>query len=300
MSTAGFRSIALGLAAMSTTVQIPALSLQIRNALDRTIGSTGTYVAEESAYRFVIPTSDVSLRMQGQTLRSGEVPVSWIAFCPSIRRQVLMTSELVLLENEASPAIAVALKSALHVTGLGARLTRAEPTLLALDLTAEGSAESLGLAVRHVLDEVHRVRTQVPPAPTVTPQAIGASALDASPLNVILSMNGTVSDGVYRATIGRVALLDNTPIGREMGMRTSITMFGDSERAWLDAELVVDSTELSRVLIALTDHKLTVGAIRNHLIGEHPAQIFVSVSGQGTAAALARGIRSALDAQVSR
>ena len=49
-------------------------------------------------------------------------------------------------------------------------------------------------------------------------------------------MRGVVTDGIYRAAIGRIALTNGTPIGREMGMRTSIVVGAGkvASNAWRD------------------------------------------------------------------
>src|SRR5262249_36527374 len=114
----------------------------------------------------------------------------------------------------------------------------------------------------------------------------------------ILSMHGVVTDGIYRSAVGRVALLAGTPIGREMGIRTTIALFGTSQRAFADAEFAVTADELQPVLLALRAKELNIASIRNHLVGEHPQIVFVRVSGLGAATDLARALRYALDVQV--
>jgi hypothetical protein len=157
----------------------------------------------------------------------------------------------------------------------------------------------LGAALRKTLDEGRRVRAEwrdvsVGAGPAAMP--VG-NAIDPSPLNAILSMRGVAADGIYRAAIGRVALVNGTPIGREMGMST-VSIFGTNGRAFGDAEMIVNGDELQRVLLALRTKNLNITSIRNHLVGEHPQSMFIGVWGQGTAADLAKGLRYALDVEV--
>jgi hypothetical protein len=91
---------------------------------------------------------------------------------------------------------------------------------------------------------------------------------------------------------------NGTPIGREMGMSTKISIFGTNERAFADAEMIVNGDELQRVLLALRTKNLNITSIRNHLVGEHPQSIFIRVWGQGSASDLANGLRYALDVGV--
>jgi acetolactate synthase regulatory subunit len=125
-----------------------------------------------------------------------------------------------------------------------------------------------------------------------------ANAIEPAPLNGVLAMRGVVTDGIYRAAIGRVVVIDGTPIAREMGMRTSIVIFGTNERAFAQADLIANPDELQRVLKALRARDFTVTSIRKHTVGEHPESVFITVWKQGTALELARGLRFALDVEV--
>jgi len=293
-------TVAVVFAAVLSTAAMPPISEQARAGLDRALGVRGVYVSEESAYKFTLPRADLSIRVAGQLLAPDQVPVSWVVFSPAMHREAFVNAELVLLEDEVNPAISAALQSGLQVSGLGPRLLFVQPLVLALNVNAEGTFKSLGAAARKVLDEIRRTRAEKK-TPSYRGTAAAPSvknAIDASPLNKILSMNGTASDGIYRAAIGRVELVNGTPLGREMGMSTRITIFGTNEQAFVDADLIVNSDELQRVLLALRTRNLNIAAIRNHLVAEHPQALFVRVWGQSTAANLARSLRYALDVEV--
>ena len=287
-------------AAVCSTAAIPPISEQARAALDRTMGMKGVYVSEESAYRFTFPRTDVSLRVSGQRLSPAHAPRSWATFSPSLHREAMVNGELALLEDEVNPVISVALQSGLQVTGLGSRLLFEVPRVLALNVTGEGEFQGLAGALRKTLDEMRRVRAENGNAPARSgPAAVPlTNAIDPAPVNMILSMRGVATDGVYRAAIGRVALVNDTPIGREMGMSTTISMFGSNDHAFVDAEMIVHADELQRVLMALRAKNLNITSIRNHLVNEHPQAIFIRVWGQGAALELAKGLRYALDVEV--
>ena len=295
-----WRSWAVVVAAVCSTAEMPSMSEQVRAGLDRTIGAKGVYVAGESAHKFTFPRTDVSVRVRQQRLSPAQAPQSWATFQPSTHREAMMNGELVLLDDEVNPVLSVALKSGLEVTGLGPTLLSEQPRLLALNVIAEGTYQTLGAALRKTLDEVRRVRGQKsnPLAASGPPVAPVNNSIDPAPLNAILSMRGVAADGIYRAAIGRVALVNGTPIGREMGMSTTVSMFGNNEHAFADAEMIVNADELHRVLMALRTKNLNITSIRNHIVGEHPQSIFIRVWGQGTAADLAKGLRFALDVEV--
>src|SRR5262249_48972099 len=122
------------------------------------------------------------------------------------------------------------------------------------------------------------------------------SAIDAGPIDAILSMKGAVTNGVYRASIGQITVLNNTPIGKEMGVSTSVVLSGTNQNALLQAEIVATAEQLQRTLKALRAKRLEFISIRNHLIAEHPQVVFIRFQGNGPATDLARAVRSALDA----
>jgi Domain of Unknown Function (DUF1259) len=286
-------------AALSSTAAMPPISQQARAALDRTLGAKGVYVDEESAYTFIFPRTDINVQVGGQRLSPAQAPRSWATFSPSMHREGLVSGEIIVLEDEVNRVMSAALNAGLDVTGLGATLLFEQPRLLALNIWGEGTFQTLASALRKTLDEIARsgVRrssssSQGPVLPPV------ANAIDPAPLNGVLSMRGVVADGIYRAAIGRVALINGTPIGREMGMSTSMVMFGINERAFVQADMIVNPGELQPVLKALRARDFTVTSIRKHTVGEHPESIFVRMWKQGTAVELARGLRFALDVEV--
>lgn len=299
-SVALWRTCAIVLAAVSSIAAMPPISEQARATIDRTMGVKGVYVSEESAHKFVFPRNDVSLRVGGQRLSPAQAPRSWATFSPSMHREGMMNGELILLDDEVNPVITVALRSGLEITGLGATLLSEQPRLLTLNVTAEGSFQELARALRTTLDGVSRVRAErrdLSGAAESSTQPV-SNTIDPSPLNTILSMRGSAPDGIYRASIGRIALVNDTPIGREMGMRTAVSIFGTNEHAFAEADVIVTHDELQRVLVAIRAKNLNITSIRNHLVGEHPQYIFIRLWGRGTAADLATGLRYVLDIEV--
>jgi hypothetical protein len=286
-------------AVLSATAAAPSISEQTRAMLDRTLGSKGVYVSDESAYRFTLPRADVTLRIGNQRLSASQAQGSWVTFSPSRRSECLMNGEFILLEDEVNLVISVALRGNVRVTGLGATLMSEDPRLFELSVNAEGAYSTVGSSLRSMLDEVRRIRSRPTPQAVKPPIAAPVpNAIDPAPLNAILSMNGTATDGIYHAAIGRIAILNDTPMGREMGIRTTISIFGTNERAFADAELALTADELQTVLLALRTKGLSIDSVRNHLVSEHPQIVFVRVSGQGMAGDLARALRYALEAQV--
>jgi hypothetical protein len=285
-------------AALSSTAAMPPISQQARAALDRTLGTKGVYVDEESAYKFTFPRTDISVQVGRQRLSSAQAPRSWATFSPSMHQEGMVNAVIIVLEDEVDRMLSAALGAGLQVTALGSTSIFAQPRLLTMSVFGDGRFQDLAGAFRRTLDEIGR--TQAARAnSSMQGAALPASAnsIDPAPVNDVLSMRGVVTDGIYRAAIGRVVLVNGTPIGREMGMSTSIVVFGTNERAFVQAELIVNPDELQRVLKALRARDFTVTSIHKRTVAEHPESLFIGVWKQGTALELARGLRFALDVE---
>ena len=114
----------------------------------------------------------------------------------------------------------------------------------------------------------------------------------------VLSMNRTVTTGVYKAAIGTRTLLNRELVVREMGMSTWISIAGTNEHALAQGEFVESPNGLRKLLTALRARGMNISSIRNHTVGEHPQSIFIRFCGRGTAIQLAKAVRYALDVQV--
>src|SRR5437899_11097995 len=97
--------------AAAATIPQPA-----RLALDRTLGSKGVYVEDESAYRFSFPRTDVSVQVGRQKLSPAQAPRSWATFSPSIHQEGMVNGEIVVLEDEVNRVMSAALNAGLAVT----------------------------------------------------------------------------------------------------------------------------------------------------------------------------------------
>jgi hypothetical protein len=271
-----------------------------RAAIDRITQRHGTYVVSEGAYRLTFPRTDVTA-VSGKELVPALGYGSWFSFAADIHHGGMITGELLLFEDEVNPVLTSALNSGLEVTGLGAPFLFARPALRLLDVNAVGSFEQLAAGVRRCLDEsqsVRRMNGKSPASAFGESAAPTGNAIDGARLDAILLMRGHVVDGVYRAVIGRAALLHGTPVGREMGMNTWVAFAGTNELAVAEGQIVAALQELQPVLKALRAKRINVTEIRNHTLGEHPQMVFVHFWGQGAAEELAKALRYVLEVQV--
>jgi Domain of Unknown Function (DUF1259) len=132
----------------------------------------------------------------------------------------------------------------------------------------------------------------------VLPSVPPTSAIDGGPLDAVLSMRGMVAGGVYKAAIGKRALLHGEQIGREMGMSTWVSFSGTNDNTLVQGEFVETGDDLKKVLIALRAKSINIASIRNHTLGEHPQLVFIQFWGQGRALELAKALRYVLEVEV--
>jgi hypothetical protein len=284
------------------------VSEQARAAIDRIIGTKGTYitdVTDQGVYKIVLPREAATVVYDDQTLSPNVGLNSWVAFSSAVHHEAILTGQLLLLEDEVDPVMATALDAGLDITGLsdgsvfgGPR--KGGPQLKVLDLSGIGTYQGLASGFYRTFDTIRQTRASMTlnTARFALPELSLDSSIDAKPLNTILSMRGTVSDGVYRAAIGRRALLYGEPLGREMGISTWISVSGSDSQAVAQGEFVATRDELQVLLKALRSKSFHITTIRNHMAGEHPQYLFVRFWKQGKAIELATGMRYALDVQV--
>lgn len=278
--------------------QIPPVPSNAQRSIERIIGISGSYAAAESAFKIRLPRTDIMLSLHGRRAPAGLPVESWVAFSPDIRGGGLVIGELQLLEDEVNPVASVALDSGLDVTGLANTMLFDQPPLVTLNLSGNGSFDKLASAIRKCIDSIGTPRSGKTSSAATRSEFPATSAIDGGPIDTILSMKGTVTNGVYRVAIGQIAVLNNTPIGKEMGASTSVVVSGTNQNALVQGEIVATADQLQKVLKALRAKRLDLMSIRNHTVAEHPQLIFVRFEGSGSAIDLAQAVRYALDVQV--
>src|SRR5207244_4952624 len=86
-------------------------------------------------------------------------------------------------------------------------------------------------------------------------------------------------------------------VGEAMGLNTWAAFSGSDELAVVDGDFIMTAEEVQPVLRALREAGIHIVALHNHMIGEQPAFFFLHFWGKGSTQGLARGVKSALEAQ---
>src|SRR5438270_11817881 len=120
---------------------------------------------------------------------------------------------------------------------------------------------------------------------------------DATAIEKVLGQKSETQKGVVKVTIGREGSMHHVKIGGSMGLTTWAAFSGSDELAAVDGDFIMTAKEVQPVLQALRKAGINLVALHNHMIGEEPAFYFTHFWGKGPAVELAKGIKSALDAQ---
>jgi hypothetical protein len=139
--------------------------------------------------------------------------------------------------------------------------------------------------------------------PVVTGVALPAAPLDAQQITGITGLPGAwnAAQSVYKVTAPRSDLpvaVDGWQLPPFMGL-TSWAAFttGKEAEIMVMGDLVLFEDEVNPVMSALLDAGVGVTALHNHFFYDEPRVYFMHISGEGTAAQLATGVKQAFSKQ---
>lgn len=122
--------------------------------------------------------------------------------------------------------------------------------------------------------------------------------LDTLVLEQGLGMKGKYSNGEYKITIPQNDLdvrVDSFQIIPAMGLSTWVAFTPTTDGAMLMGDLVLTETDLKPVQAEVIHQGLTISAIHNHFVRNHPNVVYMHIGGSGPADELARKARAVLD-----
>lgn len=145
----------------------------------------------------------------------------------------------------------------------------------------------------------------LPSAATTTAPPIAAPApIDAATVTGILGGKADVADGTVKVSFPRDDIAVDVDGWKKMAPfmgLTSWTGFAPAQKPGVEAmvmgDLVLFEDEVDAVLSAALDGGLEVTALHNHFFFDKPHVYFMHISGEGSVADLAKGVKAALDAE---
>jgi hypothetical protein len=254
---------------------------------------------DDGVVRIAWARNDVPVKVDGMPLKPFAGLGSWAAFTRAPHGAMVM-GDTVVFEDEVTPAMDAAFAAGLEVTGLHNHFFFDEPKVYFMHVGGMGEPEKLAASIKGVWDAIKKVRA-ASPRPAVGFEEIGPEADSIAPKTIegILGHKAQTQDGVVKVTIGRQGAMHGVKVGGSMGLTTWAAFSGGDAHAVVDGDFIMTGAEVQAVLRALRKSGLHIVALHNHMVGEEPAFYFTHFWGKGPAEELAKGIRSALDAQAA-
>ncbi|MET3299006.1 DUF1259 domain-containing protein [Bradyrhizobium diazoefficiens] len=248
--------------------------------------------------RYGFPRSDLSVTLDGVTIKPALALGGWVAFKPAHGGAMIM-GDLVLLETEINPVMAKMIASGLEITAVHNHLLRASPATFYMHVAGHGDPVKLASAIHDALVESKTPQTiaaPAAPAPTI--------GLDTAKLDQIIGVKGQANGGVYQFNVKR-----RDPITEDGMLLTPVAAMGlaiginfqptEGGRAAITGDFVLTSDEVNPVILALRTHGIEVTALHSHMLDEQPRLFFMHFWANDDAVKLAEGLRAALDKTAS-
>jgi hypothetical protein len=267
-------------------------------AIDHAIGKKGTMLSEQGVYTIPLPRNDLHVRIHDEP-----VPVpfgfgGWVSFKKTRDGKATMVmSDAVLLPEEVNPVISAAQEHGIEVSAIHNHFFFEEPRVVYMHLHAMGEPGDLARAYSAAI-KPSRLHPANQPAPAESTARGAKDHFDLDALDRITGHQGVANGPVYKYTVGRPDLtvtLMGVELTAGIGLNSWAAFTGTTEHALVAGDIAMLEPEVTPVIAVLRRHGLEVVAVHSHMLGEEPRIVFLHYMGSGTASALARGFREALD-----
>jgi hypothetical protein len=254
-------------------------------------------VVSGDVHRYGFPRTDLTVTLDGVTIKPALALGGWVAFKPMDREAMIM-GDLVLLDTEVNPVMLKMIEGGLEVTAVHNHLLRASPATFYMHVGGHGDPTKMATVIRDAL--------AVSKTPLATPAAAPPPAveLDTAQLDRIIGVKGQANSGVYQFAVPRRdPVTENgmqiSPVG-PMGLAIAIGFQPTGGgKAAITGDFVLSGDEVNPVIGALRTNGIDVTAVHSHMLDEQPRLFFLHFWAHDDAVKLARGLRAALDKTAS-
>jgi len=122
--------------------------------------------------------------------------------------------------------------------------------------------------------------------------------LDIASIEKITGMKGKESNGQYKITVPQNDLnvtVDGFKIIPPMGLGSWVAFTPSSEGAMIMGDIILTETDLSPVQQEVIHQGLTISAIHNHFIRNHPNVMYMHIGGMGKTDLMAQKVKAVFD-----
>lgn len=251
-------------------------------------------VISGDVHRYGFPRSDLSVTLDGVTIKPALALGGWVAFKP-MGGDAMVMGDLVLLESEINPVMLKMIEGGLDITAVHNHLLRASPATFYMHVGGHGDPTKMAAAIRDAL-AVSKTPLSMPAAAAPPP----AIDLNTAELDQIIGAKGQATGGVYQFNIPRrepvsmngMAIMPPASLGAAIGINFQPTGGG---KAAITGDFVLTNDEVNPVIRALRANGIDVTAVHSHMLDEQPRLFFLHFWAVDDAVKLAKGLQAALD-----
>jgi hypothetical protein len=258
-------------------------------------GLKGKLDAKEGVFKVSYPRDDLKAVVGGVAMTPPMGLTAWAAFTRAGDHAMVM-GDMVLLEDQVDSVMSAALDNGLEVTALHNHFLWDSPRIMFMHIGGMGDEEKLARGVGAVFAKLKETSGGKGAAPAVAIDP-AKSTLDPAKIEAVLGVKGETAKGVYKVVVAKKTTMGGRTVGAAMGVNTWAAFAGGDDKAVVDGDFAVYEAELQPVLKALRHAGIGVVAIHSHMTMETPRVLFLHYWGVGATADLAKGLKSALDAQ---
>ncbi|MEW2414852.1 DUF1259 domain-containing protein [Streptomyces sp. NPDC046866] len=257
------------------------------------LGRAGRVMAG-TVYRVGFPRRDLHVVSQGITIQPGLALSSYAAFTRYDDGQTVVRGDLVVIEAELQRATDTLHAQGFEQTAIHKHLLAHEPDVWWTHFHGMGpDPVELARALKAALDTTGTPAAVAAPA-TPAPLDLETAAMDAA-----LGTTGTHDGGIHKYSFARRETVtdDNRILPWATGVTTVLAFqpLGGG-RAAVNGDFVMTAHEVQHVLTALRAGGLSVIELHNHGLMDEPRLFYTHFWGVGDGVALARALRTAVDA----
>lgn len=263
--------------------------------IEKLTGRSGTLDQAEKVFKVTDPRKGLKVKATGVTITPPLGLTSWAAF-KDLGNQTMVMGDLVLTQGQVDQVMDAALENGLEVTALHNHFLWEEPRIMFMHIGGMGDQEKLASAVGKLFSKIQE--TAKNPAPPIRADIHPSKTkLNTKRIEELLGHSGEMNNGVFKMTIGRTTKMHGHEVGKAMGVNTWAAFAGTDQEAVVDGDFAMRGPEVQSVLQALRRSGISIVALHNHMIADRPQIFFLHYWAIGPAERLAKGLRSALDAQ---
>ena len=261
------------------------------------LGRKGT-MQPGDVIKFAFPRSDLSVSVNGVTLKPALALGGWVAFKEIGKGQTMAMGDLVLTDDEVNTVMRALQAGGVEQTALHNHVLSETPHVMYMHIMAHGDAAKIARTIHDAL-----ALSKVPLGPPSPPAAPSAADLDTAGIAQALGVAGKLNGIVYQVSVPRSEKIRE--MGHEvppsMGVATAINFQPTGGgKAAITGDFVLRGAEVNTVIRVLRERGIEVTALHSHMIDEEPRLYFMHFWAHDDAVTLARGLRAALDRTQSK